>query len=281
MSKKRSVDLSIISDTHLGTYGSHADELYSYLKSIKPKTLVLNGDIIDMWQFKKRYFPPSHTAVLRQICKMIEKGTKIYYITGNHDDHLRHYSPFQLHSFELVDKLILEVGGEKVWVFHGDVFDRSIQQARWVAKLGGHGYDLLIKINRLINRWLVYTGRQPISLSQKIKANIKNAVKYISDFEQVAIELAIDQGYDRVVCGHIHHAIIRDYENDRGKTVYMNSGDWVESLTALEYSDSNWSIYKHDYRPVPKSRAPKPSLINNRKAELPAEMMALLSLHTP
>lgn len=245
MKNKRLVDIAVLSDIHLGTYGSHASELLDYLKSIKPKKLVLNGDIIDMWQFNKRYFPAAHTAVIRQVIKMVEQGVKVYYITGNHDDALRHYSPFASKHFELIDKLVLTVDGKRYWIFHGDVFDSSIQHAKWIAKLGGYGYDLLIRGNRLINKALHSVGKQPVSLSKKIKANIKNAVRYINDFEDTAIELAIDQGYDYVICGHIHQPCIRSIKSRHGSTTYMNSGDWVENLTALEYVGRKWSIYYH------------------------------------
>lgn len=244
MSYKRNVDFVVISDTHLGTYGAHADELVQYLESIEPKTLVLNGDIIDMWQFKKRYFPQSHTKVLHILSRMITEGVKVVYITGNHDDALRTYSPMRFSNFQLVDKLITMVNGKRVWIFHGDIFDSSIQHAKWVARLGGIGYDLLIRFNRMVNKTMQAIGRSPISLSKKVKDNIKNAVKYISDFEQSAIDLAIEQEYDYVICGHIHQATIRKVENIKGSTIYMNSGDWVENLTALEYNDGEWSLFR-------------------------------------
>lgn len=275
MSKKRSIDICVVSDTHLGTYGAHAEELLAYLKSIKPRKLILNGDIVDMWQFKKRYFPTSHTAVLRQIIKMIEKGTRVYYITGNHDDALRQYSPMKLSNFELVDKVILTIDGKKYWFFHGDVFDRSIQQARWVARLGSHGYDFLIRFNRLINSWLIWTGKHPISLSKRIKANIKNAVKYISDFEQVAIDLAIKQGYDYVVCGHIHQSAIRQSTSAEGSTIYMNSGDWVESLTSLEYVDGQWKIYHHEQA---KTKIKSAKLKVSARRDVPSKKPKMVSI---
>jgi len=190
--KKRKIDISVISDVHLGTYGCHADELLTYLNSIEPKKLILNGDIIDIWQYRKRFFPSSHLKVLKKIIGMASKGTDVYYITGNHDEMLRKFSGHSMGRFKLVDKLVLELGNEKAWIFHGDVFDISIQNAKWVAKLGGWGYDVLILINRFFNWILLKMGREKYSLSKRIKNSVKGAVKYIQSFEKVAAKLAID-----------------------------------------------------------------------------------------
>lgn len=245
--KKRKIDISIISDVHLGTYGCHADELITYLNSIEPKKLILNGDIIDIWQFRKRFFPSSHLKVLKKIIGMASKGTDVYYITGNHDEMLRKFSGHSMGRFKLVDKLVLELGNEKAWIFHGDVFDISIQNAKWLAKLGGWGYDVLILINRFVNWILLKMGREKYSLSKRIKNSVKGAVKYIQSFEKVAAELAIDNEYDYVICGHIHQPKKEVYQNNKGKTTYLNSGDWVENLTALEYSLKRWRIYNYNH----------------------------------
>ena len=149
---KRKVELVVISDVHLGTYGCHATELLNYLQSIKPDTLVLNGDIIDAWQFSKRYFPASHMQVIKQIFELLTAGTKVYYLTGNHDELLRRFSEFQIGNLVLDDKVVLNLNGEKAWIFHGDVFDSSTSgSAKFIAKLGGKGYDLLIILNRFTN----------------------------------------------------------------------------------------------------------------------------------
>ena len=245
--KKRKIDISVISDVHLGTYGCHADELLTYLNSIEPKKLILNGDIIDIWQFRKRFFPSSHLKVLKKIIGMASKGTDVYYITGNHDEMLRKFSGHSMGRFKLVDKLVLELGNEKAWIFHGDVFDISIQNAKWLAKLGGWGYDVLILINRFVNWILLKMGREKYSLSKRIKNSVKGAVKYIQSFEKVAAELAIDNEYDYVICGHIHQPKKEVYQNNKGRTIYLNSGDWVENLTALEYSLKRWRIYNYNH----------------------------------
>lgn len=244
--KKRKVEVVVISDVHLGTYGCHAKELLDYLSSIKPKTLVLNGDIIDIWQFRKSYFPSKHLEVIKKIISMSTKGTKVYYITGNHDEFLRKFTDLHMGNISLIDKLVLELDHKRAWIFHGDVFDASITQAKWLAKLGGWGYDILILINRFINWVLAQFNKEPYSLSKKIKNNVKSAVKFITNFENVCVELAIEKGYDYVICGHIHEPKIEFMENENGETFYLNSGDWVENLTALEYNNKKWKLYKHD-----------------------------------
>lgn len=240
--RKRVVELAVISDVHLGTFGCHAKELLNYLNSISPKTLILNGDIIDIWQFRKRYFPKSHLAVIQKIIDLSTKGTKVIYITGNHDEMLRKFSDMTMGNFSLVDKLVMDLDGKKAWFFHGDVFDASIQNAKWLAKLGGWGYDLLILINRFINWFLIKLGREKFSLSKKIKNSVKKAVKYIQDFEVTASDLAIDNNYKYVVCGHIHQPQMIRKTNKVGTTLYLNSGDWIENLSALEYNDKRWNL---------------------------------------
>ncbi|MBO0593448.1 UDP-2,3-diacylglucosamine diphosphatase [Cellulophaga sp. E16_2] len=244
--KKRKVDVVVISDVHLGTYGCHADELISYLSSIQPKKLILNGDIIDIWQFSKRYFPPSHLKVLKKIIGMATNGVEVTYITGNHDEMLRKFSDTSIGYVSIVDKLVLDLNGKKTWFFHGDVFDASIQNAKWLAKLGGYGYDFLILINRIMNWCLTKMGREKYSLSKRIKNSVKGAIKYINDFEKTAADLAIENGYDYVVCGHIHQPKKELYENKNGQCIYLNSGDWVENLTALEYSFKRWKVYHYN-----------------------------------
>jgi UDP-2,3-diacylglucosamine pyrophosphatase LpxH len=243
--KKRKVELVVISDVHLGTYGCHAKELSAYLSSIKPKTLILNGDIIDIWQFRKSYFPKEHLKVIKQIITFASKGTKVHYLTGNHDEMLRKFSDSFMGNFTLQDKLLVELDGKTAWIFHGDVFDASVQHSKWIAKLGGLGYDYLILINRFVNWCLNKVGKEPYSFSKKIKASVKSAVKHISDFEVTATDLAIEKNYDYVICGHIHEPKIKEILTKSGKTLYLNSGDWVENLTALEYNNKRWKLYKH------------------------------------
>ena len=246
MKKARLVDLVVISDIHLGTYGSQAKELLKYLKSIDPKVVILNGDIIDIWQFNKRYFPKSHLKVIKYLLKWIVEGKEIHYLTGNHDEMFRKFKDFKLGTFMISNKLVLELDGKKAWFFHGDVFDVTMQYSKWLARLGGIGYDFLILLNSFINFLLNKIGKNKLSLSKTIKNSIKGAVKFINKFEEIAVEIAISKGFSYVVCGHIHHPNIKDYEIDNKTVTYLNSGDWVENLTALEYQNGEWSIYKHD-----------------------------------
>lgn len=246
MKIKRKIEVAVISDVHLGTYGCHAKHLLTYLNSITPKKLILNGDIIDIWQFSKRYFPKSHLKVIKKIMDMAANGTEIIYITGNHDDMLRKFSGTTIGSISIVDKKVLELDGKKAWFFHGDVFDVSIQNAKWLAKLGGYGYDLLTLLNQVINWYLEKCGKERYSLSKKVKNSVKGAIKYIHDFESVISDLAIENGYDYVVCGHIHKPKMEYRENKHGKTMYLNSGDWIENFTALEYQFKRWKIYNYN-----------------------------------
>jgi UDP-2,3-diacylglucosamine pyrophosphatase LpxH len=247
MQPKRELDLVVISDVHLGTYGCHAKELLHYLKSIKPKKIILNGDIIDMWNFSKSYFPNSHMEVLRYLMKLAMEDTEVYYITGNHDEMLRKYSELKLGNFEILDKLILNLDGKKAWFFHGDVFDSTTKgYAKLLAKLGGKGYDLLILLNRFINWVLNIFGRDKMSFSKKVKESVKKAVSFISNFEQTAAELAIENKYDYVICGHIHVPQMKHIISEKGKVMYLNSGDWVENLTALEFNNGEWELFHYD-----------------------------------
>lgn len=242
---KRDVELVVISDVHLGTYGCQAKELLTYLKSINPQKLILNGDIIDIWQFSKNYWPESHMKVIRRIMKFITEGVPVYYLTGNHDEMLRKFADFNMGSLHLTNKLVLNLGGRKAWIFHGDVFDITMQHSKWLAKLGAIGYDSLIVLNSFINWILCRLGREKMSFSKRIKGKFKDAVKFINNFENTVAELAADKKYDYVVCGHIHQPEIRNIITEKGKVLYLNSGDWVENLTSLEYHQGEWRIFKY------------------------------------
>jgi UDP-2,3-diacylglucosamine pyrophosphatase LpxH len=243
---KRRVDILVISDVHLGTYGCHAKELLHYLKSIKPGIVILNGDIIDIWQFSKSYWPGSHMKVVKHLIKWIGKGVKTYYITGNHDEMLRRFEGLKMGSLSIVNKLVLDLpDNKKAWFFHGDVFDITMQHSRWLAKLGAVGYDTLILLNRFCNfvsEKILKKGK--ISLSKRIKESVKTAVAFINNFEQTSAEIGISNKYDYVVCGHIHHPEIRTIQTSEGSITYLNSGDWVENLSSLEFTDGKWSVYR-------------------------------------
>lgn len=241
--QKREVEVVVLSDIHLGTYGCHAKELVAYLKSVSPKVLILNGDVIDGWAFSKRYFPNSHMAVLSEFFKMMKKGTQVIYITGNHDEFLRKYTDLSMGNLFLTDKYLLEIEGKKHWIFHGDVFDHTTSGgAKFIAKLGGMGYDWLILVNRAINWILEKFGKGKVSLSKKVKNSVKKAVKFIGDFEKKATEIAINNHYDYVICGHIHQPADKIWTTEKGSVHYLNSGDWIENLSWLEYNHGEWNL---------------------------------------
>lgn len=175
----------------------------------------------------------------------MSRGTTVYYLTGNHDECFRRYSDGQIGNLYLLDQLSLTLDNKKYWFFHGDVFDISMTNSKWLAKLGSTGYNMLILLNRGINYFLSKAGFERISFSRKIKNSVKRAVQYISKFEKTVMTLALDQDYDFVVCGHIHQPVIREAEIPGRKITYMNSGDWIENLTALEYSEGSWKLYTY------------------------------------
>ncbi len=246
MTKKRTAEAVVISDVHLGTYGCHAKELSRYLHNLSTPILILNGDIIDGWAFKKKYFPPDHIRVIQRILKLMSEGTKVYYLTGNHDEMMRRFSGLKAGNLVIDDKLLLILNDKVHWFFHGDVFDIIMKQSKWLAKLGGKGYDILIKFNRFVNLVLSKMGREKISLSKKIKNSVKQAVSFISDFEQTAIDIAAENEYDYVLCGHIHQPEDRIVEVKGKKIHYLNSGDWVENLTALEFNEGKWNLIRYE-----------------------------------
>ncbi|MEO6719828.1 MAG: UDP-2,3-diacylglucosamine diphosphatase [Ferruginibacter sp.] len=244
--KKRPLDILVISDIHLGTYGCHAKELLHYLKSIKPKIVVLNGDIIDIWQFSKSYWPKSHMKVVKHLFSWTAKGIKTYYVTGNHDEMLRKFEGLKMGSLRIVNKVVLDLpDNKKAWIFHGDVFDVTMQHSKWLAKLGAVGYDTLILINRCCNFLSEKVFKKgKLSLSKKIKNSVKSAVSFINNFEQTSADIGISNHFDYVICGHIHHPEMRLITNEEGSITYLNSGDWVENLSALEYANGEWKIFR-------------------------------------
>lgn len=253
--ERRPLDVAILSDLHLGTYGAKAREVLNYLKSIAPQMLILNGDIIDAWQFSKHYFPASHMAVVKEILCMLAKGTRVIYITGNHDEIMRRYSGVELGNFQLTDKLVIEINSKMTWIFHGDVFDNTTRgSAKFWAKLGSNGYGFLMLLNRGINAVMKVLGRERVSLSKSIMAGVNKAVIRINDFEMTAAEIAIEKKYDYVICGHIHQPQKRMVETEAGKVMYLNSGDWVEHMTSLEFYQNDWHIYNYDEKQFANSK---------------------------
>lgn len=281
--KKRKLEVVVISDVHLGTYGCHASELLSYLKSVQPEVLILNGDIIDIWQFHKSYWPDSHMQIIKRITGFLAQGVKVYYVTGNHDEMLRKFVGFEMGSLQIVNKVVLNLDGKKTWIFHGDVFDVTMQNSKWLAKLGAKGYDSLILINRMFNYFSERMGRGKLSLSKKIKNSVKSAVKFINDFEQVVAEIAISNGYHYVICGHIHQPEIKKIKAKDGEVTYLNSGDWIENLTALEYNKGGWELYHFNEDPqrVMASRVKKNKEVKQNRDELFQNLVRELNFVKP
>jgi UDP-2,3-diacylglucosamine pyrophosphatase LpxH len=248
--EKRKIEVCIISDIHLGTRACHAAELNRYLKSIDPTILIINGDWLDIWNFGAGYFPQEHIENVFLVLDMARQGIPVYYVTGNHDDHMRNFSGYRFDTLQLRDEIVLELDGKKHWIFHGDKYDLSVGgSARWLAKLGGRTYDTIWQANRYINNIRMKYGKDKIFISKYIKDKVKSIVKSkVQDFEDVAIEIGIEEGYDFIICGHIHKPQIREVSTEKGKAMYLNSGDWVENLTALEYANGEWDLfyYQHD-----------------------------------
>jgi UDP-2,3-diacylglucosamine pyrophosphatase LpxH len=230
-----------ISDTHLGTSGCNAELLLDFLKSVDCETLYLVGDIIDGWQLKRGwYWPPRHNDVVRCILKKAKHGTRVIYVPGNHDEAFRGYVGLNLGGVELALEAIHETAdGRRLLVIHGDEFDGVVLYAKWLAFLGDNAYTLLLQLNRVLNWARRKRGLPYWSLAAHLKKKVKNAVQFISSFEEVVAHAAHERSVQGVVCGHIHTAEIKQI----GEVTYYNDGDWVESCTALvEHVDGRMEI---------------------------------------
>ncbi len=249
----------VISDVHLGIKDSKAKELVRFLKEHSCETLILNGDIIDGWQLKKSgSWKKKHTKFFRVILKAMEKyKMKIVYLRGNHDDFLEQIIPFEIGNFSIVNDYIHESNGKRYYVIHGDVFDTITTRMPWLSKLGDVSYTFLLWMNRNYNRYRERRGLPYYSLSQVIKNKVKSAVSYISDYEEQLSEVAKRKKCEGIICGHIHQPANKMI----GEIHYLNSGDWVESLTALaETQEGEWKIiqYKDWLTESDKVRAKEP-----------------------
>lgn len=232
-----------ISDLHLGTRGCQADKLTAFLKRYECDHLYLVGDIVDGWRLRNgMYWPQAHTNVIRRILTMSKRGTRVTYVTGNHDEFLRRYSGLLLGNITLVDEAVHHTAdGRQLLIVHGDQFDVIIRCHRWLAFLGDHAYELSLVLNRWFNHWRSRLGYGYWSLSAYLKQRVKKAVNFISDFEDALAHECVKRGYQGVVCGHIHHAEVRRV----GGIDYHNCGDWVESCTALiEHWDGHIELFQ-------------------------------------
>ena len=231
----------VISDLHLGTKGSKAKEVTNFLKQYRCDNLILNGDIIDGWRLQKSgQWKKKHTKFIKQVLSMIvEDGTKVTYLRGNHDDFLDQVMPLNFGNIRVCREMTYESNGKRYYIVHGDIFDSITSHLTWIAKLGDVGYTFLLWLNHQYNQRRMRKGLPYYSLSQNIKSRVKAAVSFVDDFEAQLSDLARSRGFDGIICGHIHQPAMKMI-ND---THYFNSGDWVESLSALtEDHQGHWQI---------------------------------------
>lgn len=277
--QKLRVKTVILSDVHLGTADSRVVEVNHFLKHVRCEKLILNGDIIDGWQLRRSgSWTKQHSRFIRIVLKMLEKrDTKIVYLRGNHDDILARFLPLQFENLEIVEQHIHEGVDRRYLVLHGDVLDAITMRMVWLSHLGDFGYQLLMRLNRLYNAYRAWRGREYYSISKAIKARVKTAVNFVSKFEDQIVEIARRHGCTGVMCGHIHTAA----DKMVGDIHYLNSGDWVESLTALvEHLDGRfelieWEHFKQMY-PIPAedSEADEPFVLPSEAALLLAKARA-------
>ncbi len=230
-----------ISDLHLGTPGCQAGHLLEFLRAVECEQLFLVGDIIDGWQLRRSwYWPQAHNDVVQKLLRKARKGCRVIFIPGNHDEFARKYVQHSFGGIEVAEDWIHETAdGRKLWITHGDLFDGVIQCAKWLAHVGDSLYEFTLRLNRHLNRLRARMGLPYWSLSRYLKLKVKRAVSYVSQFEEAVAREARRRGVHGVVCGHIHHAELREIDG----VLYANDGDWVESLTALvEHADGRLEI---------------------------------------
>lgn len=241
----RKLEISVISDLHLATHASKAKKVLKYLKSILPETLILNGDIIDSWRFSRSYFPKPHLKVVRYIIKLMEKDTKVVYISGNHDEFLRKFSNIELGNLKICNQITLELNGEKTWIFHGDIFDHIIHRAKWLAKIGAASKGLLTVINEFLNVFVRWLGGKELAIYKSIKSMLNKEQSVYTSFEKAVALATLKRDCQTVICGHTHVPKDKLLTTDHGSVRYINCGDWVEHCTATEYANGEWSFYQY------------------------------------
>jgi UDP-2,3-diacylglucosamine pyrophosphatase LpxH len=241
MKKLLRVRTVIISDVHLGTPDCKITEVNHFLRQVRCAKLILNGDIIDGWQLRRSgQWTKAHTRFIRIVLKKLEKrDTEVVYLRGNHDDILSHFLPLDFENLRIVEDHVHTGPAGRYLVLHGDVFDTVTKNFVFLAHLGDWGYRALLRLNRVYNAWRAWRGKEYWSLSKAIKARVKEAVSHVSNFEEHIAALARARGCQGVMCGHIHTAA----DKRVGDIHYLNSGDWVESLTAVvEHFDGSYEL---------------------------------------
>ncbi len=239
MAKPQHIESLYISDIHLGSRGTRAEELLDVLKRYQPDTLYIVGDFIDGWLLKHRhYWPQSHTNIIRKILSYSKNGTQIVYITGNHDDFLRSYDHLDWGNIQIVDEW---VDGTD-WIIHGDRYDSIILNNRWLSIIGGIGYEGIIVIDRVYTKFRKSCGLPPRSLSKWIKTQVKGAANFIQRFETTLVNEAQNRGCTRVICGHLHTPAHKQI----GSIEYLNTGDWIESLTWITREKGIYRLHTYE-----------------------------------
>lgn len=253
--------IAVISDVHLGTDQCMAAELIGYLDSVQPETLIVNGDLFDMTHHNPRAWGPVHLGLIQRLLELAGAGTTVYYVTGNHDHLLRHYSGLVMGPVKLVDHLELELDDRRYLVTHGDIFDMMTCSSPWLRHVGGWLYERVMRCGNLFNRLRRILGLRPFSLASFVKQHIAGE-RFVRRFVEGAAAHAVRHGYDGIVCGHIHAPGTEFVATDEGEVEYLNSGDWVEHATALEYDAGAWRLH-HQPRLEPvrlKRRLPRHTL---------------------
>ena len=257
----------IVSDVHLGTKGSKSKEIARFLKQFHCENLILNGDIIDGWQLKKSgSWKRKHTRFFNRVLKMMEsQSTNVYYLRGNHDDFLDQILPMQIGRLQILADMTYESNGKTYFITHGDVFDSITTNLRWIAYLGDVGYTFLLWLNRVVNYYRYKKGLPYFSLSQFVKGKVKQAVSYVDDYETELAKMAKAKGCDGIICGHIHKAENRMIDGVH----YLNSGDWVETMSALaEDHEGNWELIYFNQIDFKKMDTPQEISIPSRMEDL-------------
>ncbi|NER11352.1 UDP-2,3-diacylglucosamine pyrophosphatase LpxH [Muriicola jejuensis] len=241
--KKRKIEVAVISDVHLGSPASRAEELLIYLSSIKPKILVLNGNIIESTPNRKHPFPKSHIKVIKKVLSLLSEGTEVYYISGNQDGFSRKFNGSMLSKLHFQDRLILDLDGRSTCILHGSLFDTSPSLAKWFGRMGSLGLKALFLKHRLEQRWFKRKRNQVATGIIKTKSITSSDCARLSKFDRSAVEMALQNQYDTVICGYSHQPRKFMFESRKGQCLYLNSGDWIEHLTAMEYSFKRWKLY--------------------------------------
>ncbi|MBA3709876.1 MAG: UDP-2,3-diacylglucosamine diphosphatase [Planctomycetes bacterium] len=240
----RQLDTVVISDVHLGTNFSRTDELEAYLRSIAPKRLILNGDLVDIIQFRRGGWKAQHDRILQLVLGFAAAGVPVYYITGNHDAALRTFSNVRFENLHLVDELELEIAGKRTWIHHGDRFDDELATPGWLHHFGAWWYDLFVDIDCLRDRLRLRAGkgRAQRRIAVWSKQFFPQVARHIARFEEMCLHKAAERQVDQIICGHIHIPCQR-HETVLGREVsYLNSGDWVDNLSALEFDGADWTV---------------------------------------